>query len=458
MNEMSCAVKEDFTGFLTACNPLEAACSGEISVSSATQRSYQKTFDFAMPDEHFSLVHASQRGSVLVWEKRTDGNVWHKIQPDQTAPQISQLLNGLAGKLDTYFSINEFHGWRVTRLLKSLRANYVDIDLGRPADKFDLDAALNTLADQQLPWPSLCVFSGRGMHLYWCTTHTPSTALPVWQAVQKRLIDSLSNLGADHLARDCARVLRLVGTRNSKNNEEVRGLVLDAKPWTFHDLCDNVLGYRERAPVRSLDAKRKIITGHHPKATSYRRWHLVFRDLLTIGAHYKTIPAGHRNEFLFISSVALSWFADPRAIQDEVVDLAKQFCPDINEPEAICAASQSVKRAAAAAAGEKYEWLDQEVDPRIRMRRETLFDRLGDLAKPVRSKMRAIIDDEQAETNKKERDSARWSDHNTGQGVRQGNVEKRDQARAMKADGASIQAIATALCVKSKSTIHRWLA
>lgn len=412
-----------------------------------------------MPDEHFCLVHADQRGSVIVWEKREAGNVWHKIQPEQTHAHITDLLNGLSGKTDTYFSVNEFHGWRVTRLLKSLRANYVDIDLGRPADKHDLDAALDTLADQQLPWPNLCVFSGRGMHLYWCTTHTPSNALPVWQAVQNRLIDSLANLGADKLARDCARVLRLVGTRNSKCDEEVRGLVLDAKPWPFHSLCDNVLGYREpKARVLSIEAKRQILAGNHQKATHHRRWHLVFRDLLTIGSHYKTLPEGHRNEFLFVGSVALSWFADPAAIEDEVADLAATYCPNMTEAEARKAASHSVTRAAAAANGEKYEWNGIEVDPRCKMKRKTLYDRLGGLAQPVRSKMRAIIDDEQAVEHKRERDAARWSDHNTGRGVRQGNVEKAAQARAMKAAGVSLSDIAVALGIKSKSTIHRWVA
>ena len=132
------------------------------------------------------MVHAQPHGTVVVWEKQASGNVWHKIQKDQPASEIQTLLSGLSGKSDTYFTVNEFNGWRITRLLKSLRANYVDIDCGM-ADLTNLDAAYDALSDARMPWPSLAVFSGRGLHLYWCTTHTPSQALPVWQTARPPL-------------------------------------------------------------------------------------------------------------------------------------------------------------------------------------------------------------------------------------------------------------------------------
>ena len=65
------------------------------------------------------------------------------------------------------------------------------------------------------------------MHLYWLLQPTPSTALPVWQRVQDTLIKSLASIKADPAARDCVRVLRLVGTTNAKNGQEVRGARVD---------------------------------------------------------------------------------------------------------------------------------------------------------------------------------------------------------------------------------------
>jgi hypothetical protein len=420
---------------------------------------YQSALDFDDPASHYQLLHHNPHGAVVVWEQRKTGNAWHKIEKDQPASEIQTLLSGLAGKQDTFFSVNEFNGWRITRLLKSLRANYVDIDLGRAADRGDLDEALDTLAVAGMPWPSLAVFSGRGLHLYWCTTHTPARVLPVWQAVQKQLIQSLSAIGADPKARDCARVLRLVGTVNSKVNSEVRGLVLDGIPWKFHGLADEVLGERsdgrKKAQVHSLFVGQ-IRAGIHPKATTFRRWHLVFQYLGKIGEHHRCVPAGHRNEFLFVTSVALSWFAAPESIEDEVVDFARLYCPDVSADEARKAASQSVARATRAAGGSKVMFAGQERDPRYVFKRSTLWQRLGELADPVKHRLRAIIPDELANERKSERDAARWEDHYTREGVRASNEAKRATARLLNAQGHSIRAVAAQVGV-SAMTVSRWL-
>ena len=71
----------------------------------------------------------------------------------------------------------------------------------------------------------------------WKLQPTPSQALPVWQAVQDELIRKLAPFGADAGARDCARVLRLVGSVNGKNSQVVRGRVLSPQAWTLHELA-----------------------------------------------------------------------------------------------------------------------------------------------------------------------------------------------------------------------------
>ena len=427
----------------------------------------QYSLDLDEPVGHHGLLHASPIGTVLVWEQRVGGDHWHKIQPEDTQDEVRAFLAGLSGNADTYFSVNEFQGWRLQRLLKSLRACYVDVDLGRPADRLDLDAALDTLLEKGMPGPNLVIFSGRGLHLYWITKPTPASALPVWQAIERALVGALVGLGADIKAKDCTRVLRLAGTVNSKVGATVRGLVLDGVPWTFHHLADEVLGHRpekpNKAPVRSLDAAR-VRQGHHPRATTFRRWHLVLADLRAIGKHHGRIPEGHRNEFLFLSSVALSWFAAPDSIQDEVVDMAEQYCPDIEASEAVLAASQSIARAKKAAGGEVHLWNGQEKDPRYYFKRLTLWERLAVLANPIKGRLRAIIPDDLAAEREVERQKnrdrvaeGRYADHYTGQGVRAGNEQKRVQARLLVAQGCSVSAIARELGV-SRPTVDRWVA
>lgn len=411
------------------------------------------------PVGHHALVHANPHGTVIVWERQATGNVWHKIEPEQTPGEIRAFLRGLSGKEDTFFTVNEFSGWRITRLLKSLRACYVDIDLKREATRIDLDIALELLRENAMPTPNLAVFSGRGLHLYWIMTHTSPKALPVWQATENALVSLLRDYGADPKAKDCARVLRLSGTVNSKTGETVRGLVLDGKPWRFHQLADEVLGHRptKKPEVRSLVAvKARRGDEVHPKATNFRRWHLVLADLHRIGQHHGQIPEGHRNEFLFLGGVALSWFASPETIEDEVIDLAKLYCPEIQETEAMRAASQSIARAKRAAGGEVDMWQGEVKDPRYFFKRMTLWERMEDLANPIKHRLRAIIPDEISSERKQAVWSGRWSDHNTGEGYRQGNAEKVTQARSWRAEGETLQAIANRLGV-SVSTVHGWL-
>ena len=392
-------------------------------------------------------------------------NAWTKVDPNYGTDNLKALMQGLQGQQDTYFTVNEFHGWHRQNLLKSLRATYVDLDLGQPATRYDLDQAISILHDNKMPTPNLAIFTGRGMHLYWLLKPTPSSALPVWQAVENALVKSLDTFYADYKAKDCTRVLRIVGTVNSKNNETVHGIIIDPNPWTLHQLADQVLGERElhKAPVRSI-AVARTKSGIHPKATPYRRWHLVLQDLNKIGKYYGKIQSGERDNFLFMSSVALSWFASPDSIEDEIKDMATRFCPDLSEAEIKLACQCSIERAQKALGGEAVMWQGQPVDPRYRFKRQTLWDRMKTLAAPiVRSKnLRAIVPDHIADEHEKERQhnrdrvaEGRYSAKKTGEGYLSSNSDKVALARSMKAEGSNNRVIAKKLNV-SVGSISNW--
>jgi len=409
------------------------------------------------PPGHFDLLHREAHGTVLVWESLRSGKQWVKLRAGD--PSVPSFLAGLQGQEDTYISINEFAGWRLVRLLRSLRAVYVDLD-----GTTDLDAALDALREARMPAPSLAVFSGRGLHLYWLLQPLPPKALPVWQRVTDALNAALLPLGADPKARDCTRVLRLVGTVNSKNGATVRGLILTGYRWSLHELADEVLGarrLRQKAPVRDIFAEAAKQGRKAPRAISgsiYERWYKVYGDLLTIARHHGgTIPEGHRDGWLFLTAVALSWFTKADALEAEIENAARTFTT--LTPNEIAKVSKTIQeRAELAAQGEMVEWDGQKVDPRYRFRRATLHKWLQPIIpSELHGSLRAIIPDSIAQERKTERDAARWQDCNTGQGVRAGNEPKRATARIMRAQGRSVRAIAAELGV-GKTTIDRWLA
>ncbi len=421
----------------------------------------QLKLDLSDPGDHAEYIHSGIRhGSVLFWEKAASGKQWIKCKPDQDLPAMARQLRST---VDTYLSVNEFTGWRRVSLLRSLRAVYVDLD-----GMQDLDAALDVLASARMPAPSFAVESGRGLHLYWLLQATPAQALPVWQRLQDTLITTLEQVGVDKACRDCTRVLRLAGTINSKSQTECRGILLTGVEWDLHTLADEVLGHRtakkpeprsRKAQIRSIDAAaarrgRKSA----PNGSIYAWWHLVYTDLVKLVqlAHRGHAPVGQRDKLLFVHAVALSWFAQADALEDEVL-AAGRLITNLSEREIRQSMQPVIERSRQAAAGDKIKWQGQDRDPRYFFKAETLRDWVGhDLVERFGDQLRALAPAALIEQRKQERDTARFEDHYTGTGVRSSNEQKRATARIMSSSGMTQSAISTELGV-AQMTVSRWL-
>lgn len=410
--------------------------------------------EFVSPESHFELLHREAHGTVVVWEKLLGKNVWTKLHPGDAG--VPEFLGGLSGRKDVFLTVNEFDGWNLTRLLRSLRALYVDLDR-----EVWLEFVFEALCEAGLPEPSVVVESGRGMHLYWLMEPTPPRALPIWQEMQDKLFEALRPLGADPRAKDCTRLLRMVGTENGKWGKEVKGTSCRGFHWPFSSLRFEILGERKprKKPERGGGSKERRVPRKSSAACGsiYAWWHVVFEDLFRMAEYWGTIPEGHRDEWLFLVGVALSWFSSAEALRNELVSAAKTFTPGLRTPEITKVAKLIQRRAEAVGRGETVEWMGEQVDPRYRFRRSVLYSRLRDLIPDdLLGRMRAIIPDALAKERKSERDEARYEDHYTGEGVRVSNEDKRASAHLMGAQGRSIREIAGELGV-GKSTVFDWL-
>lgn len=100
---------------------------------------------------------------------------------------------------------------------------YADLDYYKVPDLADMPVrgvftmALEALARARLPRPSLAVSTGRGLALVWRHTAVDRTELVRWNFCQSRIWGALRSVGSDRAATDAARVLRLVGTVNSRS-------------------------------------------------------------------------------------------------------------------------------------------------------------------------------------------------------------------------------------------------
>jgi hypothetical protein len=119
--------------------------------------------------------------------------------------------------------------------------DYYKTQLGDVHPRHALDVAVEALELARLPSPSFTLSTGRGLALVWLHTPIPRAALPRWRACQKVIHDALRHLGADRLATDAARVLRLLGTRNSSSNTLVEAITPRGEVWDFDLLADEIL-------------------------------------------------------------------------------------------------------------------------------------------------------------------------------------------------------------------------
>lgn len=395
----------------------------------------------------------------MLWQKRVSKKAWLKIQPDE---DLARALAGQAGQTDRFISVNEFKGWRLVKLLRSLRACYVDLD-----ECPTIEAALYAVDDAGLPRPSYALHSGRGVHLYWILEAVSAQALPVWQAIQAQLITALAGVGADKVARDCTRVLRLAGTINSKVDREVLGYVIEPGRWTLHQLADEVLGHRQcKAPVTSLERARAVRRAVRRAAGPYRLWHSRYLDLCTIADYHSFlrpgVPEGNRDKLLFLLANALSWFTRADTLHDEIQRVARTYTPTLSDGEAATYTKTIVQRAVQAAEGVTVQFDGAARDSRYAFKTETLREWLGELITPeLEGRLKVLVPRQQLQARERERQKSRDR-------VREGRYQqtrsdyeakaacRRSAALGLAKQGLGTAEIATQLGVTSRS-VRSWI-
>ena len=188
--------------------------------------------------------------------------------------QMEWVLGHVRQDVDTYIS-QAFFSKPCRRALHVawLTHAYVDLDLYKlpmPPNPGEAGILLRLFcADEGIPEPSLIVFSGRGIYLKWMWSNPlPRAAAGRAVAVNKALVRRFVQWGADPAAVDVSRILRVVGTTNTRSGQAARilwqaerdGQVLTHDFGMFADevlphTLEEVRGFREAAKVRAAEVK-----------------------------------------------------------------------------------------------------------------------------------------------------------------------------------------------------------
>jgi hypothetical protein len=410
------------------------------------------------PHEHGQLVHGGGKGLVAVAHK-TGTECWkERVQGVEAA---LEMLRYCRGQENVYLSTQRFRGRRRVAYLLSLSELYADLDYYRVPElagagpRKVLKLALEALRKAGIPEPSLAISSGRGLYLLWLHEPIARSALPRWAACQKQICKTLKHLGADGLAVDAARVLRVIGTRHSTAGAMVEAITPASGVWEFDRLADRILPLA-RAELHDLRVQRALRAARSPSErqqappegfTAATLWEARLSDLQRLKEMrwFGEPMPDFRDRWLFVAGVGMSWLAIPPVLQRELFALAREVggWTEGNTRSKLHAVFRTAREAAA---GKRVEFAGVEWDPRYRLRNQTIIEWLQITTEEEREMKTIVSDDE-----RRLRDRARKNPEMTRTEYETRAARRRAQARRMAAEGLRPEEIAETLGVSIHS-------
>ncbi|OXX82585.1 replication protein [Paraclostridium benzoelyticum] len=189
----------------------------------------------------------------------------------------------------------------------------------------------------RIPKPTMVTDSGRGVHLYWRIQNAPYGALNTWQELQDYIYYNLKHLGADRQATDSARVLRLPGTINSKNQVNCKVLYIDDDlEYSMYDLREQYLHYRPKSYQLQMQntkvVENKVVSNRF--FNSYSLHMQRANDLQTLCRLRHFEMKGYRNMAIHCYAYWKGIYVrDQYELEKEVIELNNAFKEPLKDTE-----------------------------------------------------------------------------------------------------------------------------
>ena len=280
--------------------------------------------------KHLQNLHKNSKGYITVASKNPGYKQWH-YKSEELIENAEEILNNI----NAYVSQNTFYKpQRRIENIKELRAIYIDIDCHntkytKEAVKYFLE---KDLYGSKIPRPNYLIDSGRGLYYIILIKPVPSMAMPLWYAIQRYLYNELKEFGADANALDPTRVLRVVGTINSKSNSCVEILDMDSYEYSLRDI--------QKEYLPDISEKREKKKGRPKKVVSlfneFSLYHARIIDIAKICELREYDVKGHRELILFLYRYfSCCFLSDPEEALDKALELNSMFKEPLTEDEVI---------------------------------------------------------------------------------------------------------------------------
>ena len=189
--------------------------------------------------EQTQFHHVNTKGFVVLLQKFKHGKIKSTSIP---ATQLQKRIYDICRvDGDCWMSQNGFYKKNTRKIqdIGQLVTLYTDLDCYKLGIKPEraIEFTYQYVNDNKIPRPSMVIKSGQGVQLIWRIKPESAYNLPTWQGVEDWLIETLMPIGADPQVKDAARVLRVAGTFNKKNNVIVEIEYDATEIYTLTDIC-----------------------------------------------------------------------------------------------------------------------------------------------------------------------------------------------------------------------------
>lgn len=447
----------------------------------------QKAFSFG-PVDHYDVVHGFHNAKVAVCFKEH----WPEPRGEEFIQRMEFHADGrisvhhLASfsDIDVYMGMNGHHLNAVTRSVETvqvLTGCWVDLDYYRVPELAGLDALDVWERIQRghpwLPDPSLLIHSGRGAYLVWLfddRVHTSSKQKARWGFAMRMLTELLRSYGADPQAIDAARILRVVGSTNTKTGELVT-LATDYVGrrvnfgWFTGLVLDNTQGLPSRhvvnLPKRTEGGQSKPVKRGMSAKADYRAFILHTRRLDDY-ARLVRLRGGrltdHRKRLAYWVACSLAWTCDSLEVakREMLAFILEHFAdPDRYRVQAVANVLELMTQTNVVKL-----WKGEQTSWRHRARNQTIIDRL-EITADEQAGLTELVSRDQKRERQKGADRTRKEAKRRQQGmipqveytrqVAAGASQRVAEARSLRGQGFGMGEIAARLGV-SRMTLNRY--
>lgn len=188
------------------------------------------------PNEQIKSLHENTDGYIALFRKGDGQPLQRHYKLDEIRQHVSEWIT-----YDSYLSMNTFYTpKRLITNLREIRTAFVDIDCyNNGFTPEQVEARLKAdFFGVEIPTPNMMIHSGRGLNLIWFLDPISGLAVERWDKLQQAILSKVESLGADKKATDAARVFRLAGSVNSKNNAVVYYELLHEYRYGFSEIVE----------------------------------------------------------------------------------------------------------------------------------------------------------------------------------------------------------------------------